>query len=258
MIEDTKMDNSSLQQVLQDSQYTFPYHFIPQSNDYGWGVSRHLWWGYEYLAVLETVTSLAVQHAPTNVLDFGCGDGRLISELCKTITGDIAGVDVSERALSMAQAIIGNSDRVRFFKTLDDAKDGQFDVVIAMEVLEHIPPDQLQCVCDGISRVLKRKGCLILSVPTKNIPLNRKHYRHFALDDLKEETGHYFVVEEVYFIHRVGLFYSVLRRAILNQFVIPTWTPWVRLTTSLYRRYVMKANEWSGAHLVAVLRNARD
>jgi SAM-dependent methyltransferase len=258
MTEDTKMHNGSLQQVLQDSQYTFPYHFIPQRNDHGWDVSRHLWWGYEYLAVLETVMSLAVKHAPTTVLDFGCGDGRLISELCKTTIRAIAGVDVSERALSMAQAIIGNSNRVKFFRTLDDAKEGQFDVVIAMEVLEHIPPDELQVVCDGISRVLERRGCLIVSVPTKNIPRNRKHYRHFALRDLKEETKNYFVVDEVYFIHRVGLFYAVLRRAIVNHFVILTWTPWVRVTTSLYRRYVMKADESSGAHLVAVLRKAHD
>lgn len=250
------MNASTLQQAIQESQYTFPYHFLPDTVNGAWTVSRNLVWGYEYLAVLETITALVTNHRPKRVLDFGCGDGRLIYELYRKGIAEICGMDSSKHALLFSRAMLDCHDRVGFCSNFKDIQGRRFDVVTAMEVLEHIAPSETQFVLAGIREALVDDGCLIVSVPTKNIPLNKKHYRHFTKFDLEEEVAGLFDIERICFIHRVGAFGKILRRAVVNKFLIPQWPPWVNLTTLLYKRFVMKAQESDGAHLIAVLRKA--
>jgi SAM-dependent methyltransferase len=249
------MDINSKEQLIQEGQYNFPYHFIP-TGDSVWTISRHLGWGYEYLAILETITNLVVDHHPGRALDFGCGDGRLVYELYKKGIPKISGIDFSERALLFSQAMVKSNDKVGFFTDLEEVRGQQFDVVTAVEVLEHIPPNETKSILAAIHKVLDEKGSLIVSVPTKNVPLNRKHYRHFTIFELEKEIAELFAIERVYFIHRVGAFGKILRRAVVNKFFIPQWAPWVKLTTILYKWFVMKADESDGAHLIAVLRKA--
>lgn len=241
---------------IQESEYTFPYHFIPHDRNGAWNVSRYLYWGYEYLALLETITNLIISRHPERTLDFGCGDGRLISELCKKGLRGITGVDVSERARLFSEAMIENDHRVRVVNSLEEVKGQQFDVVTAMEVLEHLPPSVIQPTLEVIHKVLRDQGCLIISVPTQNRPVNSKHYRHFTINELEREIADLFVADSVCFIHKVGVFDNLLRLAVVNRFFIPVWSPWRKFTTSLYRHFVMEAEQSNGAHLIAVLRKS--
>jgi SAM-dependent methyltransferase len=246
----------SKQQLVQEGQYTFPYHFIPHDVNGAWMVSTHLWWGYEYLAILDSITNLVIGHQPRRVLDFGCGDGRLISELCKKGVPELYGIDFSKRALLLSQVMVDHNDRVKLFANLEEIRDQRFDVAIAMEVIEHIPPDETRSIFRALHRALDKQGSLIVSVPTKNIPLHRKHYRHFTIRELQDEIAELFVIDRVFFVHRVGAIGNILRRAVVNKFLIPLWPPWIKLTTMLYKRFVMEAQEYNGAHLIAVLRKA--
>ena len=250
------MSAYSKQQLVQEGQYTFPYHFIPQDVKGAWTVSTHLWWGYEYLAILQTITDLVVDLRPGKVLDFGCGDGRLIYELYKKGIPEISGIDFSERALVFSQSMGQYDDRVKFFTDLGKIQGQQFDIAIAMEVIEHIPPEQTKSIITGIHSILGDEGTFIISVPTKNIPVNRKHYRHFTVHELEQEVAGLFLIDRVYFVHKIGTFCNILRRAVVNKFLIPLWLPWLKLTTTLYKRFVMEAQEYNGAHLIAVLRKA--
>ena len=54
--------------------YTFPYHYLPTQQKEVWKVSRHLAWGYEYLAILNTVQEFLSRYESSRILDFGCGD----------------------------------------------------------------------------------------------------------------------------------------------------------------------------------------
>ena len=250
------MSAYSKQQLVQEGQYTFPYHFIPHDVNGAWTVSTHLWWGYEYLAILDSITNLVIDHQPKRVLDFGCGDGRLISELCKKGVPEIYGIDFSKRALLLSQVMVDYNDRVKLFGDLEEIRDQQFDIAIAMEVIEHIPPEQTKSIITGIHSILGDEGTFIISVPTKNIPVNRKHYRHFTVHELEQEVAGLFLIDRVYFVHKIGTVCNILRRAVANKFLIPLWLPWLKLTTTLYKRFVMEAQEYNGAHLIAVLRKA--
>jgi SAM-dependent methyltransferase len=94
-------------ELLQEQQYLFPYHHPPHADESGvWEVARTLWWGYGYLAVLEVVLGELLRHRPKRVLDFGCGDGRLLCELKRIGIPEIAGVDLSDRALFFARGFL--------------------------------------------------------------------------------------------------------------------------------------------------------
>lgn len=244
-------------QELQDRLYSLPYHHLPWTDDGAWRIEARLDWGFQYLALLETVLNLIRSRKPNTVLDFGCGDARLIRELASHADPPVClGVDLSEHALAQARAMTHESRNVHFHSSLDEI-DGRFlpvDLVVAMEVLEHIEPTLLPGVLKDLSEVLRDHGYLVASVPTTNLPLNPKHYQHFTLQQLLEYTDPYFELEEVTYVHKISFVSGWLRRALVNRFFLVVWRPWLKLLTQLYKRWVLLADAASGAHVVVVLR----
>jgi SAM-dependent methyltransferase len=245
-------------QNIQDSLYEFPLHHLG-SVEPGkiWRVTRVLFWGYDHLALLETVCNLVIRYRPERLVDFGCDDGRLIKDL---ISNDqellVTGFDTSEWALAFANAFCFGNERVRLHQSLAhiDPPFLPVDAIIAMEVLEHIPPAELTKVIVQLRSVLDARGILIVTVPTTNIPLTPKHYQHFTLETFLPYVGEWFELLEHLYVHRVGWAWDVFRRMVVNRFFVADFNLWLRLTTTLYRRFITNATPKTGAHLVAVLR----
>ena len=88
---------------IQEKEYEFPYHHLPVNDEQNWHLGK--WWfnGLEYLGVLTYVKNIINDLNPKNVLDFGCGDGRLTLEMKKTGVPKITGLDISEQALNYAK-----------------------------------------------------------------------------------------------------------------------------------------------------------
>ena len=227
-------------------------------------MGRFLEWGFEYLGVLDTVLKLVTKsilgrEGQAKVLDFGCGDGRLIVELLARSIFSlqwVVGVDISERALAFAKAATWGNPKVYFFSDVATAiqKVGKFDVVVAMEVLEHIPLEDLAGIVTQLRGALREDGWLIVSVPTTNIPLNRKHYQHFTLSTLTQIVGDAFLLQETHYVHRVGFFGELIRRAVVNRFFVCNNEMWLKFCTWLYNRFVRVANDRTGAHMVCWFR----
>ncbi|MBP6885666.1 MAG: methyltransferase domain-containing protein [Candidatus Pacebacteria bacterium] len=95
-----------------------------------------------------------------SVLDIGCGDGRILSELLKRRDITALGIDSSEDALGVAQQRGVPVQRVDIRK-LDPDAIGTYDWVLLLEVLEHMSncEELLEC-----ARVHARKA-VIFSVP---------------------------------------------------------------------------------------------
>lgn len=100
--------------------------------------------------------------AHADVLDIGCGSGNSYARAVARGARSYVGVDVSDAAVEAARAS-GLDARV-----IDDAaelpfEDGSFDVVLCVEVLEHLfSPDRAAA---EIRRVLRPGGRLVASSP---------------------------------------------------------------------------------------------
>ena len=99
-----------------------------------------------------------------NVLDVGCGGGLLAEPLAR-LGSSVVGIDAAERSIAVARRhaeVSGLEITYRHDNAEALLNEGrQFDVVLAMEVIEHVSdPQSFVHVCAGL---LKTGGLLICS-----------------------------------------------------------------------------------------------
>jgi SAM-dependent methyltransferase len=247
----------SAEQAIQEAEYEFPYHYIPRIDNGNFSQVRKLRWGYEYLSYLRFILSRLEKIEFDSLLDVGCGEGRFLSEVFKRFPNkNLMGADCSVRALEYARLL---NPHVKF--TCGDITDPslfaeRFDVVTLIETLEHIPPQELENFVGGLRHYLKSDGVLIVSVPSENLSLNRKHYQHFNLDSLRSALKPYFAVTEHYFLNRISRWDKLIGKLLVNRYFILNEP---RLLNALYRRYensLLNALETDGKRICVVCRPA--
>jgi 3' terminal RNA ribose 2'-O-methyltransferase Hen1 len=151
-------------------------------------------------AVLDTLRSLG----STRVVDLGCGEGRLISELLREpAIRSITGVDVSHRALETARErlhldTMPNQQRERInllhgSLTYRDKRLSGFDAAIAMEVIEHIDPPRLDAFEEVVFGSAK-PGAALITTPNaeynalfKGLPAGEFRHRDHRFEWTREQ-----------------------------------------------------------------------
>lgn len=99
----------------------------------------------------------------SRVLDLGSADGELFRHSGSCGPGSM-GIDPTLKAtLTTAQGFRMLSG---YFPD-DMPKNGDlFDIIVMLAVLEHFPPDQYSKLADGIQRLLRAGGLLLITVPS--------------------------------------------------------------------------------------------
>jgi SAM-dependent methyltransferase len=240
--------------AIQEAQYDFPYHYLPHVDLHGnVDVSRRLPWGLEYLAYLKLVADAVEMRNPESILDVGCGDGRLLSLLSERLpNAELTGIDISLRAVNLARAL----NPGLAFDVMDVANvSRQFDVVTLVETLEHVDDDTVPTFLGAIRAAVKPAGCLLVTVPSVNLPLNRKHYRHYTPELLQSQLRDAgFSVDQVQLVCPELRIERIYRRLSHTRY----WTldsPQVR--TWIWRRLIApdsRALARTGRHVFAVAR----
>jgi SAM-dependent methyltransferase len=91
-----------------------------------------------------------------------------------------------------AQLIVPDIDfRVHYGEELP-FEPSLFDLVSAIEVIEHVESEAEEQFLTELRRVLRKGGLLILTTPSWNLPLTNHHFRHYSagrLCELLERTG---------------------------------------------------------------------
>ena len=209
---DSTMKMSATQEA-QEEQYRFPYHYIdvalPKERDIGL---------IEYKMNLQFVAEQLSPFEGQRILDVGCGDGRFGYEL-RGRNIRYEGTDYSERAVAFARAFCPEwTFHAGTLTPLITTHAGVFDQIVLIEVLEHIPPDEVSAVLRQVSQLLKTDGRLIVTVPSTLVNVSAKHYQHFDSRSLRDVLDTTFDVENV-----VGM--NVASR----------WKPPVRFAEALIR-----------------------
>jgi len=230
------------EQNIQDSEYCFPYHYIPvYKNGFTTTLSWH--WGTHYIGMVEFILHKLTAIKFNSLLDIGSGDGRLTREIAAHFKNKhIFGIDRSQKAIALAKALNPQLS----FKQLDIVKDKvsiRTDVITLIEVLEHIPKVQISSFVAAHSKILRKNGFLLLSVPHVNIPLSDKHYQHFTVSLLEKIFSKTFSFEEVIFIDKKSLFFRLLKKLMINSLFILNNRTINTLFYKIYKKYFFITKE---------------
>jgi ubiquinone/menaquinone biosynthesis C-methylase UbiE len=122
---------------------------------YWWVVARRT-------AAVQFLKDHAPEERPLRILDAGCGTGGLLDVLAQWPDAEVTGVDFAPEALSFCRQR-GHHRLVGSDLTVLPFRSESFDVVTALDVLEHVPNDAR--ALDEIFRVLRPGGILVASVP---------------------------------------------------------------------------------------------
>ena len=92
------------------------------------------------------------QLSPGTALDAGCATGFLVAALAERGV-EASGVDISDYAIGAA--VSGAQGRIRV-QSLTDPLDGWWDLIVCIEVLEHMPSLDIQAAIDNICNCTNR------------------------------------------------------------------------------------------------------
>jgi 2-polyprenyl-6-hydroxyphenyl methylase/3-demethylubiquinone-9 3-methyltransferase len=99
------------------------------------------------------------------ILDIGCGGG-LVCEPLSRLGGTITGIDAGEKAIKVAKAHAALNDLEITYKCEpSDNHDGQYDVVLALEIIEHV--DDVPSFIESVAKLIKPDGIVIFSTLNK-------------------------------------------------------------------------------------------
>jgi SAM-dependent methyltransferase len=104
---------------------------------------------------------------PRRVLDYGCGEGRYLDIIRERFpSAQLVGSDISQVALEHAGRRLPDVGWVLMEDERVPESDGAFDLIISVEVLEHVA--DVERATRELGRVLAPGGRLVLTTPCAN------------------------------------------------------------------------------------------
>jgi SAM-dependent methyltransferase len=103
------------------------------------------------------------------IVDIGCGDGRLLRLLLRDGYRNLTGVELSAGPAALARGVLPGvveGDGLAYL----EGRAAEFDVVLALDVVEHLQKDEALRFLSAASGALKSGGRLILQAPNAASP----------------------------------------------------------------------------------------
>ena len=122
---------------------------------------RHWWYRARRQVVAELIRRKVSLPEGARLLEIGCGTGHNLTMLGEF--GSVDALEVDPIARGMAEKRLGRTVLSSPLPALDGLPDDTYDMVAALDVVEHISDDT--AALEGIARVLKPGGKLLMTVP---------------------------------------------------------------------------------------------
>ena len=105
-------------------------------------------------------------------IDLGCGQGVLLHFAQEAGYRQLRGIDASAEQVEVAQRLgIANVAQGDLWTTLEGIPSASQDLVLTLDVIEHLDKRELLLIVDGVHRVLQEGGRWIISTPNAESPL---------------------------------------------------------------------------------------
>jgi 2-polyprenyl-3-methyl-5-hydroxy-6-metoxy-1,4-benzoquinol methylase len=220
---------------------------------------QHWWWRARERILTRVLEGLALP-AHARVLDMGCGNGLFFPVLKRF--GEVSGIETDAALISA-----DNPDRARIrSQPLGAAYAGEkFDLITALDVLEHIEDDRSAFA--QLLGMLKPSGYFVITVPAlmslwDHHDERNQHFRRYTRAELRALVGDSARVLELRYLFQATFFpkYAVAR---MNRFMprgveqtaLPP-APLNRALTSIFdweERVLRRMDPPFGTSLLAVL-----
>lgn len=179
---------------------------------------------------INKVISLLPKNKPYKTLDLGFGQSYVEEKILKEKNSlKLYGIDISPIAVERVKKKFGlNNFTVGDVLQLNHLyKKGFFDIVLALELLEHVSPTKILTLLKRINFILKKKGMFIITCPINENLRNKTenpsgHVRDYSIPTLKAELSMSgFDVQEIYTFYAFSRFYFI--KKILAKFLPHKW-----------------------------------
>jgi 2-polyprenyl-3-methyl-5-hydroxy-6-metoxy-1,4-benzoquinol methylase len=120
------------------------------------------------------------------ILELACGGGKFLHFLKQRGFTQVHGVDISPEQVALSRQVLGadqvtEGDAIAFL----ESHPGEFDLIVAMDLIEHFRKDECLCFLDACASALRPGGRLILQTPNAESPWGG-HHRY---NDFTHELG---------------------------------------------------------------------
>jgi SAM-dependent methyltransferase len=122
---------------------------------------RHWWYRARREVLAALIGRKVALPKDAKLLEIGCGTGHNLEMLGQF--GSVDALEVDDVARAMAEKRLGHKVLSAPLPELEGVADDRYDLVAALDVIEHIPDDN--AALEGIARVLKPGGKLLATVP---------------------------------------------------------------------------------------------
>ena len=163
--------------------YHAPYHW-----------TLPYFYNYQYERPIAILEDEGLLGKDKTVLDVGCGDGRISFLLSKKV-GKVYGIDNQPGPVEMGKLLNAAAPNVEL--SMGDAceipfPEENFDLVVSMDVVEHVPEDMAEKMVSEMARVCKKGGHVVVATPNRENLRSRlwghkpdeKHYKEYTVDEM--------------------------------------------------------------------------
>ena len=114
------------------------------------------------------------QNKEIRILDLGCGYGSMLASLKGLDYKDFTGVDASKEAISLLKTTdlkekVIETEIIEFLEKSIE-QNSTWDVVLAIDILEHFDKDELVYILSLLKKTINSKGKLIIKIPNIQSP----------------------------------------------------------------------------------------
>lgn len=131
-----------------------------------------------------------------SILEIGCGDGQFLQYCSNLGVQNLVGLELDEDLAKRARTNLKNrakiitGDAVSIMNVIKKNSKHKYDVIVMIDLLEHIPKNKLGLFLRNCHKVLVQHGSLIIRTPNAESPIFGSYYRYIDLTHTCSFTRH--------------------------------------------------------------------